>query len=292
MGTRGATDGRPTDGPRDCGAFFLDVVRQFAREELAVRWTDRPRSTNDEIERLIEDAWHRAELNAEANDRTLFDGPICRLVDYSVRGHRLHLTLGATTYREFVGTNCAHADLWCRFGPEVLANPLGVSAAVVTTDGYVLLTRRSERVYAYPGRIHPVAGTVRLAPDSTGPPDPVAAVIDEIHEELGLPADALGPITCVGLVRGKRLVQPDVIFEVPVATDVESLRAAAAGASGADENDRLEPILNESGAVVAYLEAYCEQMTPVASATLLLHGQRHWGTGWFTAARGYLHRVL
>jgi hypothetical protein len=284
--------GRDLDGPRDCGAFFLDVVGQFPRDELLVRWTDQARGTNHEIERLIEIAWHKALLDAEANDRTLFDAPLCRLADFEVTGGRLELTLGATTYKEFVGTNYAHSDLWCRFGPEVLANALGVSAAVVTPDGYILLARRSQRVYAYPGRVHPIAGTVPVPPGPTPSPDPFEALATEIHEELGLPAEAIGAMACIGLVRDKRIVQPDLIFEVPVTAEVEAIRAPAAAARGADENDRLEPILDDGGAVVAFLETHCADLTPVASATLLLHGQRRWGTGWFAAARGYLHKVV
>jgi hypothetical protein len=43
---------------------------------------------------------------------------------------------------------------------------------------------------------------------------------------------------------------------------------------------------------VSFLEHKFTELTPVCLATLLLHGLRHWGGGWFTSARGYLRSVL
>ncbi|KAK1789307.1 hypothetical protein P4O66_015236, partial [Electrophorus voltai] len=66
----------------------------------------------------------------------------------------LRLQLGLTSYKDFLGTNWSReaADLQRRgeveFGdPQTfLAQPLGVGAVLVTSDGYVVLLRRSRRV--------------------------------------------------------------------------------------------------------------------------------------------------
>ncbi|XP_030621321.1 uridine diphosphate glucose pyrophosphatase NUDT22 [Chanos chanos] len=66
----------------------------------------------------------------------------------------LHLELGLTFYKDFIGTNWSKGaeELRCRgrneFGDSqaLLAQPLGVGAVMATSDGRVVLLRRSQRV--------------------------------------------------------------------------------------------------------------------------------------------------
>ncbi|XP_076861992.1 uridine diphosphate glucose pyrophosphatase NUDT22 isoform X2 [Brachyhypopomus gauderio] len=85
----------------------------------------------------------------------------------------LRLQLGLTCYKDFLGTNWSReaANLQRRgeveFGDPkaLLAQPLGVGAVLVTSDGYVVLLRRSQRVAEAPGLLdipggHPEPKTV------------------------------------------------------------------------------------------------------------------------------------
>ena len=58
-------------------------------------------------------AWD--EVNARPGVR-LFDGAMCRLESWAVRGDRLELVLSETTYRTFLGTNLSNPGLADRFG--------------------------------------------------------------------------------------------------------------------------------------------------------------------------------
>ena len=174
--------------------------------EVEAEWTDRSsRPVIPEVEAAIERAW------AETLSRPgvhLFDGPMCRLEDATASTSRLRLVLSPTSYKAFLGTNLTHPEFADRFGPRVLANPVGVSPALETSDGFLLLGRRSETVAYYPGRVHPFAGA--LEPKDAG--DVFAAVRRDLAEELSLRDHDVTELRCTGLVEDDRLRQPELIF--------------------------------------------------------------------------------
>ena len=280
------------DGTRDCGRFFLDLVGCFSRNDLDVQWSDEPRHSNEQIDQLIDETWRKELTEAQKTERKLFDGPLCRLIDWRADQGRLGLTLGPVGYREFFGTNATQAHMRYLHGPEVLADPVGVSAAVTTADGFMLLGQRSPQVTQYAGRLHPVGGGLMPSPDADAPPDPFATILSELHEEVAIDAERLTELVCIGLVRDKHTVQPELIFDATIDTDVVSLLREAAHASDAHEHTAFVPVRNHPAAVVTFIEQHFSELTPVAMATLLLHGQRHWGSGWFAGARGYLCSVI
>ena len=280
------------NGTRDCGTFFLDVMDQFAPDKVVVTWSDRPRATNDSIEELIEKSWQEQTERARGAGTKIFNGQLCRLISHRCNNDHLDLTLGPVSFREFIGTNATQAYIRHLHGQEVMADPLGVSAAVCTSDGLIVMGMRSSNMIQYAGRIHPVGGTVEPPETSGASPDPFKAIVGELHEETAVPPEKVSSILCLGLVRDRNTVQPELIFDCHVDCDVVSLFAAAATAPDAAEHSSMVPIRDHPGAVVSFMEQYFSQLTPVAMATLLLHGLRHWGSGWFATARGYLRSVI
>src|SRR5262249_48418209 len=156
----------------------------------------RERKRDPELERRIDEAWERR--LAESVSGTLWDSPVARLVAHGALPDRLALYVGATTFREFVGTNLESADLHESLGDAYFANPLGVSAAIVSRDGAVLLAKRSETVVEARGQWDFPGGTMELAEGAS--PDPFAAMRDELREEIGLGPEDLEEVTCVALV--------------------------------------------------------------------------------------------
>ncbi|HUU58785.1 MAG TPA: hypothetical protein VMZ50_04525, partial [Phycisphaerae bacterium] len=148
------------EGPRDCGTFFLDVVGKYAPGQIILQWSDRVRSTNDQVDQLIEQTWKAETARTGSAGQKLFNGKLCRLLQCTATKEKMTLTVGAVSYREFLGTNLRSAYIRYVYGPEVLADPLGVSAAVVAGDGFLVLGRRSRHVVCHPGRIHPIGGMV------------------------------------------------------------------------------------------------------------------------------------
>jgi len=184
------------------------VIREtgdWATGQVTVRWAESSRVIHPEVERAIESSWQAAA--ARLGDK-LFDGPMCRLEYYQATPDQLALTLSRSNYKPFLGTNLHNAQLADRFGANVLVNPVGISAALETADGWLLLGRRNESVAYHPGRVHPFAGALE-------PHDPLD-VFDEIHreldEELSLAAADITALRCIGLVEDQQLRQPELIF--------------------------------------------------------------------------------
>ncbi|MCJ7543516.1 MAG: NUDIX hydrolase [Phycisphaerae bacterium] len=279
------------NGSCDCGPFLLDALGPFGRRNVTLTWTDRERRSTAEIDRLIDRAWDQAMDLARRTGRKLYDGQLCRLIDYAVKGRTLHLVAGPTTFREFLGTNYANPHLVHTAGPEVLASPLGVSAAVIASDGFIVLGRRSDQVAWHGGMVHPIGGIVELD-DASRPQHPFDAMRKELREETGTVPRRGGPAVCLGLVRDKALPQPELIFRIDVAADVRTLRASAKGAVEGNEHSELVAVRDRPTSVVSFIEKHGQETTPVALATLLLYGLDRWGSDWFATARGYLRKLL
>ncbi len=275
---------------RDCGFFFLDVVGQFSRDDLAVNWSDQPRPSTDKIDQQIEEIWKEQTRQARESGRKLYNGRLARLIGYTQRDKKLELTLGPVSYKEFLGTNMTHAALRYQHGPEVLADALGVSAAIVTSDSYVLLGRRSHKVMFHGGQVHPLGGIVELGRHRKA--DPFDVIETELVEEAGLDRKGIGQTLCLGLVRDKKTVQPELVFGVTVDVEAGDLRERAANAADGYEHTELVAARSESTSLVTFIGRNFAELTPVALATLLLYGMKCWGSGWFTAARGYLRKVI
>ncbi len=275
-------------GIRDCGRFFLDHFGHYVPRNIRVRWSGDPRQSNREIDEIIEATWAKETGRAQEDQRRLFNGSLCRLVDFKVGRDALELTLGPVSYKEFLGTNLTHAYLRYTHGPQILADALGVSAALVSGDDFLVLGRRSQKVAYHPGRIHPIGGIVEPQEDAGEAPCPFAAITDELRQELGVLPDNVRELVCMGIVRDKHIVQPEMIFAIQVDVECSTMIQGARSAEDSHEHTDIVPVRNRPGAVVNFIQAHAGELTPVALATLLLHGMRSWGSGWFAAARGYL----
>src|SRR5687767_2626134 len=144
---------------------------------VAARWAEKSRPIIPEVEALIDAAWAEAQRRAGVR---LVDGPMCRLEAWSASPARLELVVAGGSYKPFLGTHLSHPEPADRFGPHALANPVGVSPALETSDGYLMLGRRNASVAYYPSRIHPFAGAL----DPRDRSDVFAAVRRELAEEL------------------------------------------------------------------------------------------------------------
>ncbi|HUS48299.1 MAG TPA: hypothetical protein VNA25_27505 [Phycisphaerae bacterium] len=279
-------------GSTDCGTFLLDCVGSFTEQQLQVIASPQRRETSPEIDAIIESTW-LAELEcARQAGRRLYDGQLFRLIDHTCHGQQLTLTVGPVSFKEFLGTNLTHAYLRYLHGPEVLGDVLGVSAAVRSRDGFLVLGRRSQRVAYHAGRIHPIGGVVESAGPDQPPPHPARVMIRELTEEMNLAANDVETILCLGLVRDKHIVQPELIFDVVAGADVSQLRRLRQKQHLTEEHTELLPVRDHPAAVVGFIEQNFRELTPVGLAALLLHGLHHWGSGWFATTRGYLRSVI
>jgi 8-oxo-dGTP pyrophosphatase MutT (NUDIX family) len=221
-----------------------------------------------EIDRLIDHAWTLASAHPGVN---LFDGPMCRLERWEASPDRLRLSLSQTTYKRFLGTNLTHPELADRFGQAALANPVGVSPALLTADGFLMMGRRNQSVAYYPGRVHPFAGALDPA-DA----DPFAAIRRELAEELSFTDADLREIFCTGIAEDLTIRQPELIF---FARSTRS-RAEVENALDRTEHDATWAAPATVEGIEAALKSE-ESFTPVAVAAMLLYGRVAFGEEFF-----------
>jgi 8-oxo-dGTP pyrophosphatase MutT (NUDIX family) len=205
----------------------------------------------------------------------LFDGGLCRLESYSAGAGELSLTLSDISYKSFAGTNMLNPQFASQYGQTAMANPLGMSAALISADGFLVMGRRNERVAYYPGRIHPFAGSVE--PEDAL--DVFGAVTRELKEELGLDGGELHEMKCLGIAEDRGLAHPELICHAVTQKTLDELRR------GVDEVEHDAMVAIEVRRAVFERElAGAKLYTPIALATMLLCGRERFGREWFDAA--------
>lgn len=248
------------------------VVGAWTR--LRVQWVTSTQHVPEEVGPLIEQAWRDACARPGVK---LFDGPMCRLESWQAEDDGgLALRLSRTSYKLFLGTNLAHPGFADRFGPSALANPVGVSPLLLTSDGFAMLGRRNATVAYYPNRVHPFAGAL----EPRDPLDPFAEVRRELREELDFDDADVARMVCTGIAEDLSIRQPELIFVVHSSRSRDAVRRMVLRDEhhGAYEcpvsSAAFERVLSEQRAADA-------EFTPVAIAALLLFGRLEWGRAWF-----------
>jgi hypothetical protein len=137
--------------------LIFHLTRDWRAGQIQTSWTASTRAVVPEVETLIDRTWSDAVAQPGIH---LFDGPMCRLESWNAPSDKLHLVLSRTSYKAFFGTNMRNPQLADAHGRAVLANPVGVSPALLSSDNHLMLGRRNALVAYYPHKLHPFAGAI------------------------------------------------------------------------------------------------------------------------------------
>jgi 8-oxo-dGTP pyrophosphatase MutT (NUDIX family) len=261
--------------------FFIEFVQRFTEDQFSESWNATPRPLTPAIEECIARTWETELALARESERMLYNGDLIRLVEARATPTMLHLELGPTCYRDFLGTNLHHASTVLRAGEQHLANPLGISSTVITRDGFLVFGRRSARVAFHAGHLHTFGGL--LEPLDRGADerfDVFGAAMRELVEELGIHKDEIAEIVIAGLVRDRSILQPELLFEATLTLSRAELTARFDPTLPSQEHTGLEFVHDEPEGTVAFLRR-STPVAPVAAAAMLLHGRHAWGTDWY-----------
>jgi 8-oxo-dGTP pyrophosphatase MutT (NUDIX family) len=255
------------------------VAGVFGPEAIDTHWSARRRGSTPALEQVIARVWEEALRQAQAQGRELFAGPLCRLDEARVEDGRLRLFLSPTDYREYLGTNHNREEVRRLLGerePEALANPLAVCAAVRTADGRLLIGRRSPRTMSHPGWWHVPAGHVDDRHVHDGRVDVVRAMLDEVVEETGVEESEVQSCVCIGLLRTRDTLKPELAFVVEVSCGQADLEARRHD----DEHVQWHYLPAEPEAVRQFLQEHQGDLVPVGWGCLLEYGRMVFGDGW------------
>lgn len=258
----------------------IDYSFDLPAERVAAEWRKSSWQATADVQRQIDVAWSAA---MQVPGRSLFNGPMCRLESFWVSDNGVCIGMSRTSYKTFWGTNLSHPELADLHGPSVLANPIGVSPALETADGWLLMGRRNERVAYYPGRIHPFAGCLEPADANAGTdaPNLFTAVKRELAEELRLTSSDIQLVRLTGLAYDVQLRQPELIFRVKTTHPRRTIESQIDAA----EHDGVVAVRALAVDVAAAVDDGIAQQTftPVAAASLLLWGRSRFGHAWYAA---------
>lgn len=278
---KGQRSWRSNSRPREQGGppFVVEIGRRYEVGQLSQAWNDAPRPTAPSVEEIIARTWEVEMAVAREEGRNLFNGKVGRLISVQAADSTMNFQLGETCYRDFLGTNLFHAAEVARFNPSFLADALGISALVITRDGYVVMGRRSRKVVFHPEHLHTFGGLLEQGDRVSHGFDLVKSVTRELAEELGIGSADLSAITVSGLVRDRAILQPELIFDVCVSFTRDEL-ISKFDAQHDDEHTAIEFVADDPGSVISFIRQTAK-ITPVGQAALLLHGKHTWGTAWF-----------
>lgn len=186
-----------------------------------------------QIQQEIDDNWAR-ELKINPNLR---NGPLLAGLKFDVESYhglptRIRLTCSASNYKNFMGTTreeFVHEDLRHR--------AIGIMAITKTRDGYLMLGVRSPRIDW--GTLRHVIPAGRLRPNE----DPYSGITAEYKEELGLIAEEIHGLQCIGVVCEESWgrLNYEFVFRANTSLTARQLTERAKTAKSAGEHSQLEP---------------------------------------------------
>jgi hypothetical protein len=249
----------------------FQAIGRWEAADVFVRWVPENRTRDPEVEKVVDRTWENARSRPGLK---LFDGPMCRLERFTA-GKTLELELSPTSYRIFWGTNLNNSWLAGKYGVASLANAVGLSCALESADGFLMLGQRNASVAYYPSRVHPFAGALEPA----GKMDVFAETRRELNEELGLGGEDISGLACMAIVEDVSIAQPELVFSAKTTRTRSQLEKNMDAA----EHDSLVAIERTGENVELSLRD--PAMTPVALGTILLWGREHFGPEWFDATQ-------
>lgn len=248
--------------------LIIRETGQWSPEQVIATQVASTRAIVPDVEQAIERAWSPA--SARLGSR-LFDGPMLRLERCEASRDALRLWVSRTSYKPFLGTNLQNPHV----AAEARANPIGLSAALVTSDGWLMLGRRNATVAYYPNRIHPFAGSLEPAEAA----NVFAGVMRELEEELRLTSSDVTDLHCIGLIEDAHIRQPELIFAA------RSTRSRGEVESTMDAGEHHACVAVEATAAGVERMLGDALLTPVAVGTLLLWGRIALGETWFAGQK-------
>lgn len=192
------------------------------------------------------------------------DDPTYRLESWRT-GQTLHLRLSERSYFD---------SILLKQYPEwgLRSQVLAVVCVTECSDG-LLVEKRSERVAALPGRLHPSpSGSVQ-------PPDhPLETLYTEAAEELGLGAQELSDVECLGLVFGEDSGVYQLVVRATTPCSLSTILGRAC--SGEWERDGFVCAPTQPAELSLWIASHKEQLTVGGRMALHLEGERRWGSRW------------
>jgi len=263
--------------------FIDETFGIFSPQQLRIVWYDEPRPPHEALDVMVAESWKEARRDAERKGVMLFNGQLARHLRHRVEGGILTIDVGPTDYATFMGTNWLNHARGDEFGWELYSNPLGTTATLISSDGWLVYGRRNHRVACHPGYIHTFGGGLEADEKQVaGTFDGFESVLRELDEELALKPSDVTDMVCLGLIRDPQIRQPELIFDCHVKQSLVEIESRLRPDDPDEEHDAVVACRDAPDAVVPFIRT-AELIAPVAIGAICQHGRRHFGSVWHEA---------
>lgn len=163
-------------------SYKTSWVGDLGCKDVIVDFNCEKYSANYSVSHLgeIDTYWFEMLNQAKLNNKNLYNSSLFRLDSLAIINDKLKLNIGETNYRQYVATR----NLDC---PIKFSNPIGTSLLLVTSDDYLVLTRRPPSADVNPNKIFSFGGFFDADVDLfDGKPDIFSCIRRELYEEFEL----------------------------------------------------------------------------------------------------------
>jgi 8-oxo-dGTP pyrophosphatase MutT (NUDIX family) len=266
---------------------FSIIARGLYRpEQLLIHYDHTLRMPiTPEMRIWMDDLWEKRLAQARANGTRLFESSLFRYIDATDNADgTLSLTLGDTTYKEYVTTRIP--EFTQERTRQELGNALSVCSVVETSDDYILLDKR-QGVDVYAGRYHVIGGFFErgLDSDASARPDPFSAMRREIREETGIQAGDIKEQYCLGVVYDLLTPHAEMCFLMRLGIPLAEVLTRE---PEEDEIKQLHTLQVNADSLRAFIVSHHGNISATGEPNLLMYGGWKFGEAWFEEVIGSL----
>jgi 8-oxo-dGTP pyrophosphatase MutT (NUDIX family) len=241
-----------------------------------------------EIEVWMENLWQEKLVQAQAQKTRLFDAPLFRFISAHASSNQLIITVGDTSYKEYVTTRVP--EFAGTHPRHELGNALSVCSVIETSDAAILLEQR-QGVDVYVGRYHVIGGFFeRILDTNQGElPDPFAAMRREIREETGIQASDIRDQYCLGSVYDVTTPHAELCFLTRLNISLAEVHTRQ---PEDDEIQHLRSLAITAESLRTFLLEHHGNISATGEPNLIMYGGWKFGQEWYEDVMRQLTRLF
>lgn len=165
----------------------------------------------------------------------VFDGPMCSVINLERDGQSLRMDLVRSRYSHYTATRTPNLPEGLREADR--CNPLGLTALLLTSDGLIVASLRSQHVDQNPGALYFTGGYAEPG-ETDGEVDLFAEIAREVVEELGVTLDQ-SKLRLMSVEFDPEWIHPEAFFLAETALSFEQIEMSAKAAADRREINQL-----------------------------------------------------
>jgi NTE family protein len=257
------------------------ILFSCIKPNTAIRLTraDTARASHPKVEKIVKVTWKDYEKQKFFS--SFYSDSILRLDGFRETDNGFEILVNRTTYKEFLGTNVENPWIYNRYGSRFLSNPLVVSALIATEDGNLVFGLRGMELATDTGKTDAFGSFIKFSDFSAAKPFKISdAITENLRKMTGLSPAAIASVSCLGLVRNRTTLKPELLFSVRLSLNTENLMQVFSTLQKHTKYVNLVTVPDTADSLRTYLAKNQRHMTHSLQAGIWLYASRrkYWST--------------